>query len=88
MNEERVQLLRERLETLEPTKLEIRDDSEKHVGHVGARDGRSHFFVLIESPIFKDRSALERHQLVYDAVGDLMISDIHALQIEARYPTD
>ncbi|MCZ6560440.1 MAG: BolA family transcriptional regulator [Gammaproteobacteria bacterium] len=88
MNEERIQLLRERLETLEPSKLEIRDDSEKHIGHVGARDGRSHFHVLIESPRFKDRSALERHQMVYDAVGDLMISDIHALQIEARCPTD
>ncbi|MCH7894663.1 MAG: BolA family transcriptional regulator [Proteobacteria bacterium] len=84
MNKERIQLLRERLETLEPTRLEIRDDSEKHIGHTGARDGRSHFFVLIESPKFKDRSALERHQLVYDAVGDLMTTDIHALQIDAR----
>ena len=85
MNEERIRLLRERLETLEPTRLEIRDDSEKHIGHAGARDGLSHFFVLIESPKFIERSALERHQLVYDAVGDLMNSDIHALQIDARY---
>ena len=85
MSEERIRLLRERLETLDPTRLEIRDDSEKHIGHTGARDGRSPFFVLIESPKFKDRSALERHQLVYDAVGDLMNSDIHALQIDARY---
>jgi len=84
MNEERIQLLRERLQALKPTRLEIRDDSEKHIGHTGARDGRSHFSVLIESPKFKDRSALERHQLVYDAVGDLMTTDIHALQIDAR----
>ena len=85
MNEERTRLLRERLETLEPTRLEIRDDSENHIGHVGARAGLSHFHVLIESPRFKGRSALERHQLVYEAVGDLMNSDIHALQIDARY---
>ena len=84
MNEERTRLLRERLETLEPTRLEIRDDSENHIGHVGAREGLSHFFVLIESPRFKGRSALERHQLVYQAVGDLMATDIHALQIDAR----
>jgi len=83
--EKRIRILRERLESLAPTKLEIRDDSEKHIGHAGARDGRSHFYVLIESPKFRDRSALERHQLVYEAVGDLMTTDIHALQIDARY---
>jgi BolA protein len=66
-----------------PTKLEVIDESYKHVGHEGARDGRGHFAVVIESPAFAGKKPLERHRMVYEAVGELMQTDIHALSIRA-----
>ena len=87
MNEARITEIRRRLEaTLEPTQLEIVDESHKHVGHAGARDGRGHFHVRIASAQFVGLPPLQRHRLIYDAVGDLMDTDIHALSIEASAP--
>lgn len=84
MNEERIDKIRERINAaLQPDALEIVDESHKHVGHAGARDGRGHFQVTIVSDRFKDLPLIERHRLVYDAVGDLMATDIHALSIKA-----
>jgi len=87
LNEARIKLIRERLEAaLEPTALEIVDESHKHVGHEGARDGRGHFHVRVTSARFAGLRPLQRHRLVYDAVGDLMVTDIHALSIETTLP--
>ena len=87
MNEARIKEIRRRLEAaLEPTQVEIVDESHKHVGHAGARDGRGHFHVRIASAQFTGLAALQRHRLVYDALGDLMETDIHALSIEASAP--
>lgn len=69
---------------LAPTELEVRDDSHKHVGHAGARDGRGHFHVHIVSSAFDGLTALARHRAIYAALGDMMTSDIHALAIDAR----
>lgn len=66
--------------------LEIVDESHKHVGHAGAKDGRGHFFVRVTSEKFEGLRPLQRHRLVYAAVGDLMETDIHALSIEASLP--
>ena len=78
-------LIRQRLEdALEPSLLDILDESHKHVGHAGAADGRGHFSVTIVADAFENRSLLERHRLVYDAMGELMDTDIHALSIQAR----
>lgn len=71
---------------LEPTRLEISDDSHAHVGHAGARDGRGHFTVTIASARFQGLSPVARHRLVYDALGDMMETDIHALAIRASTP--
>jgi len=79
---QRAALLRERLTGLEPTMLEIIDESHMHVGHAGARDGASHFRVIISSPQFAGLAALGRHRLVYDRVHDLIPHPIHALAIE------
>jgi BolA protein len=79
----RVEALRIALQTLEPTRLEIRDDSAKHAGHAGAREG-GHFHVVIESPVFAGVPALERHRMVYAAAAKLMGREIHALSIDAR----
>ena len=80
--EQRVEAIRLRLQTaLAPTVLEIVDDSHRHAGHAGARDGRGHFSVRIASPAFAGLSPVARHRAVYDALGDLMQTDIHALSI-------
>jgi BolA protein len=78
--------LRTRLGALEPTVLEIIDDSARHAGHAGARSGGGHFLVTIVSPRFAGQSTMARHRLVYGAVGDLMTGPIHALSITARAP--
>jgi BolA protein len=86
---ERVDLIRRRLsEALAPDALEIEDESHRHAGHAGARDGRGHFRVRIVSAAFVGKSALARHRVVYAALGDLMQSDIHALAIDARTPEE
>jgi len=74
--------------TLEPEQLEVVDDSHLHAGHAGAADGRSHFTVLIVSSRFAGLSTLRRHRLVYEAVGDMMTTDIHALSIQALAPDE
>jgi BolA protein len=85
----RVALIRERLTTaLVPDELEIEDESHRHAGHAGARDGRGHFRVRIVSAAFAEKSALARHRAVYAALGDLMQTDIHALAIDARTPDE
>lgn len=79
----RVERLRTALQSLNPTRLEIRDDSAQHAGHAGAREG-GHFHVLIASPVFAGVSPVERHRMVYAAAAELMGRDIHALSIDAR----
>jgi BolA protein len=79
----RVDELQAALLSLQPTRLEIRDDSARHAGHAGALEG-GHFHVLIESPVFAGVPALERHRMVYAAAAELMGRGIHALSIDAR----
>lgn len=69
-----------------PDMLEIADDSHRHAGHAGARDGRGHFTVEIASAAFAGLPPLARHRAVYAALGDMMQTDIHALAIVARAP--
>jgi len=81
---DRVAMIRERLEAgLAPDELDIVDESHLHIGHPGARDGRGHFRVRVVSDVFAGLPRLARHRRVYAAVGDLMTTDIHALNIEA-----
>ena len=71
-----------------PSKLLIRDQSHLHAGHAGARDGKGHFAVNIVAEVFANSSRLERHRLIFDALGDMMNSDIHALTITAQTPDE
>ena len=81
--------IRERLAAaLSPAALDIDDESHRHAGHAGARDGRGHFRVRIVSAAFAGKAPLARHRAVYDALGDLMQTDIHALAIDARAPEE
>lgn len=87
MNEERMARMRELLEQeLAPTELRIDDDSHRHIGHAGAQDGRGHFTVHITSPHFAGASRIQRHRMVFAALGDMMTTDIHALRIDASIP--
>lgn len=69
-------------QALAPTHLVVIDDSHKHAGHEGARDGRGHFTVEIASPAFAGKAPLAQHRMVYAALGDMMNTDIHALAIK------
>ena len=82
----RAERLTERLQALEPDQLEVIDDSHQHAGHAGAADGRGHFSVLVVSKRFAGLNMLRRHRLVYETVGDMMVTDIHALSIQALAP--
>lgn len=77
--------LREHLDTDD---IEIRDDSHQHIGHEGWKSGLGHYHVTIRSPKFTGVKPIARHKLVYDALGSLMQTDIHALQIRAFAPEE
>ena len=88
MSERLVEIRRRLTAALAPVALDVEDESDRHVGHAGARDGRGHFRVRIVSAAFTEKSALARHRAVYAALGDLMQTDIHALAIDARAPEE
>ena len=72
---------------LDPTSIELVDDSEQHRGHGGYNPaGESHFSLTIESPAFAGKNRVERQRLVYAALGDLMRERVHALSIKANAP--
>jgi BolA protein len=83
-----IDAMRASLAALEPTVIDIIDDSAKHAGHAGARDGGGHYRLSIVSPRFAGRRTMERHRLVYDALGPLMKREIHALGITAKTPDE
>jgi len=85
--ETRALRLTERLRSaLQPLELQVVDDSHRHIGHAGAADGRGHFSVHVVSDRFAGLSVVRRHRLIYDAVGDMLTTDIHALAISALAP--
>ena len=75
-------------DALAPTQLLVKDQSHLHAGHAGAKDGKGHFEVIIVSQAFNGRSRIQRHRMVFDILGDLMASDIHALSIKAYTPDE
>jgi BolA protein len=86
---EREGMIRERLTAaFAPEALEIEDESHLHAGHAGARDGRGHFRVLIVASAFSGLNRVQRHRLIYDALGPLMKSDIHALALQIYGPDE
>lgn len=88
-NRARLARMRELLDAaLSPLELELSDDSHRHIGHEGARDGRGHFSVRVVSAAFSGQPPLARHRLVYAALGGMMETDIHALAIQALAPED
>lgn len=80
--------MRQRLSVLNPVDLEIEDESARHAGHEGARGGGGHFRMRIVTAAFAGKSTLERHRMVYDALGPLMRREIHALSVRAQTPDE
>ncbi len=81
-------LMRQCLDVLGPVALEIHDESALHAGHEGAKGGGGHYWLTIVSAAFSGKPRLQRHRLVYDALGDLMHQQIHALSIQAYTPEE
>jgi BolA family transcriptional regulator, general stress-responsive regulator len=74
-------------EALQPSAIDVQDDSHLHAGHAGAREGR-HFSVRVVSAAFDGLPRVARHRLVYDAARSLIAEGIHALAIDARTPAE
>ena len=81
-------MIRERLSGLAPDALEVFDESHEHAGHAGAKDGGGHFRLVIVSREFAGKPQVARHRLIYEALGDLMPKQIHALAIRAYAPEE
>lgn len=69
--------------SLQATHIEVIDDSDKHLGHDGSvPGGETHFTVLVVSDMFKDKTKVERHRLVYGAINNEFSRSLHALVIQ------
>jgi BolA protein len=88
-NQERITLFKLALEKqLNPTQLEIEDESHLHAGHAGAAGGAGHFRITLTAASFNGLSRVARHRLVYDALKDYIPQEIHALAIQALAPNE
>lgn len=83
-----VELMQEKLAILQPSLLEIEDESALHAGHAGAKSGGGHYRLRIVSEAFAQKNTLARHRLVYATLGNLMQNKIHALSIIAYSPEE
>ncbi|MBU2568861.1 MAG: BolA family transcriptional regulator [Gammaproteobacteria bacterium] len=75
-------------DSLKPEQIEIIDNSASHAGHIGAQSGGGHYHVTIVSDAFEGKTLVQRHQLIYKALGDMMKQQIHALGINAMSPSE
>jgi len=83
---DRIPEMRSKLAVLAPITLDIIDESHKHAGHAGARDGGGHYVVNIVSAQFVGKNTVARHRMIYSALGEMMKREIHALTIRAETP--
>lgn len=83
------EMIRRLENALSPTRLVLQNDSDQHRGHAGHDGtGESHFSLEIVSSEFEDLSRVQRQRLIYKALGDLIETQVHALQIKANAPND
>ena len=85
---DRIAEMRVRLSVLEPVSIDIIDESHKHAGHAGARDGGGHYVLNIVSMQFVGKNTVARHRMIYSALGEMMKREIHALTITATMPDE
>lgn len=82
------QIIQQKLTALlEPTQLEVLDESAQHAGHSGARaGGETHFRVRCESRAFSGKTRLARHRIINEALAEELAASIHALALELKAP--
>jgi BolA protein len=80
--------IRARLAVLQPTLVELVDESHLHAGHAGAREGGCHCQLKVVSERFCGKSAIERHRMIYSALGEMVRREIHAIKIKAFTPEE
>jgi BolA protein len=88
MAEAIIERIRSLLEPLEPLELQVEDESDRHTGHPGARDGAGHYRLRLVSPHFPGLTRLQRHRLVYDCLDSLIPRQIHALAMTLLSPEE
>ena len=77
------------LRALQPTRLDVINESHLHAGHRGSPGtGESHFRVLIVSAVFAGKSRLERHRLVNETLSEELEGKVHALALKAYAPQE
>lgn len=81
-----IEKMRERLAVLQPTHIDIIDESHLHAGHAGSRSGGGHYRLHLVSSRFAGLNTLARHRVIYSALGEVMRHEIHALNIQACTP--
>ncbi len=75
------------IEALEPTRLDVINESHLHAGHRNSPGtGESHFRVLVVSPVFAGKSRVDRHRLVNKTLAAELKGKVHALAIKAYAP--
>ena len=84
----RIASMRSLLAALDPVSIDIIDESHKHAGHAGARDGGGHYVLNIVSAQFADKNTATRHRMIYSALEPIMKKEIHALTIQAKTPDE
>ena len=84
----RIASMRTLLASLDPVSIDIVDESHKHAGHAGARDGGGHYLLKIISKHFAGKSTVARHRMIYSALEPMMKREIHALTILAQSPEE
>lgn len=84
-NQQRIERMQQLLtKAFTPYSLQINDDSHLHVGHAAARTGKGHFNLIIDAKPFYSLPLIKAHQMIYQALGDMMQDDIHALSIQIK----
>ena len=83
-----IEQMQQKLAILSPSAIQIIDDSAKHAGHAGAKSGGGHYQLDIISTEFTGKPTLARHRMIYDALGEMIQQQIHALSIKAQTPEE
>lgn len=83
-----VRSIEQRLAALQPSRMELADESALHAGHAGAKGGGGHYRLTIVSQQFSGKNTLARHRMIYAALGPMMQQQIHALAIRAYAPDE
>jgi BolA protein len=85
---DRVERITTMLQDLSPISCQVEDESALHAGHAGAASGGGHYRLHLVSNRFEGLNRVSRHRLVYDCLGKLMKTEIHALALTLLTPAE